>query len=156
MTPEQIRSTNWFSLLEPDQQRSVLLSLETDFSDYSFVLFPISKTYEGFLKKFLFTMGLITQEVYEGRNFRIGRALNPDISRSQRDQWWLYDNVEAACGPDLARKLWQAWLQCRNHVFHYFPGSPNELSLQQVEQKFYLLIDLFELAWQCQVRKHRS
>lgn len=154
--------TAWFKFLEPDQQRSVLLAFElverekklsTGFSDYSFALFPISKAFEGFLKKFLLSMNLISEEVYWGRHFRIGRALNPDVSLSQRDEWWLYDDIEASCGPELARALWKAWLECRNHVFHYFPGNPNELSLQQVEQKLHVLIDLFDSAWQCQVKK---
>lgn len=162
MQSSQLSDKAWFKLLEPDQQQSVVLSFEllerekklsTNFSDYSFVLFPITKTYEGFLKKFLLDMNLISEDVYWGRKFRIGRALNPDISIGQRDQWWLYDDVEAICGSDLAKRLWEAWLECRNHVFHYFPGHVNELSLQQVEQKLNLLTDLFELAWQCQVKK---
>ncbi|MEO8581470.1 MAG: hypothetical protein ABI425_02705 [Patescibacteria group bacterium] len=161
MTIQNVTSSAWFGSLEPDQQRQILLSLEllerekklsSSFPDYSFVLFPMSKAYEGFLKKFLFSMGLITDEVYRGRHFRIGRALNPDIPLNQRDQWWLYDNVEKSCGPKLSRKLWQAWIECRNHVFHYFPGDLNELSLQKIEQKLQMLIELFESAWQCEIK----
>lgn len=160
-----VSESQWFGFLESDQQSAITLSFEllsrekklaTNFNDYSFILFPLSKAYEGFLKKFLWTMGLISEEVYYGRNFRIGRALNPDISRGQRDQWWLYDDLESNCGGELAKKLWQAWLECRNHVFHYFPGSSNELSLQQVEQKLELLTEVFELAWQCEMKKNNN
>ncbi|KUK79482.1 MAG: hypothetical protein XD95_0351, partial [Microgenomates bacterium 39_7] len=55
--------------------------------DYSFIVFPMSKAYEGFLKKLFFDMKLISQETYEGHRFRIGRALNPDVSPNQRDQY---------------------------------------------------------------------
>jgi hypothetical protein len=162
MNISDLTQAAWFEFLEPDQQQAVYTSLELlerekklrpDFADFSYVLFPISKAYEGFLKKFLFTQGLISAEVYQGRHFRIGRALNPDISPNQRDQWWLYDDVVRNCGNDLAREMWKSWIECRNHVFHYFPKFKNELSLQKVEDKMAMLISVFEKAQQCVVKK---
>lgn len=161
MTPQDLTDSPWFHFLEEDQQQAVFLTFElldrekklgSNFSDYSYVLFPMAKAYEGFLKKFLFQQNLISQEVYAGRKFRIGRALNPDISPNQRDQWWLYDDVERSCGPDLARDIWNAWIECRNHVFHYFPNYHNELSLQKVEQKVSLLVQVFEESQRCIVK----
>ena len=70
--------------------------------DYAFLVFPVSKAYEGFLKDFLLEFGLISPEVYRSRRFRLGRALNP-----------------------------QTWLECRNHVFHYFPGKEEIMNREQ-------------------------
>lgn len=162
LTVASVTQSNWFGLFEPEQQRAITLAFEllereqqaqTQFSDYSFIIFPIAKAYEGFLKLFLYEMGLISKEVYIGRHFRIGRALNPDISINQRDQWWLYDDVVRLCGEEIARKLWQAWLSCRNHVFHYFPDAQNELTLTQVEKKMRLLVEVFESAWKCDLKR---
>ena len=162
MTADELTQHPWFSLLNQDAQELILLSLKllereknlsSNFSDYAFILFPMSKAYEGFLKDFLLRFGLISEKVYLGRKFRIGRALNPDISANQRDQWWLYDNVERVCGDELARKLWNAWILGRNHIFHFFPGEKNTYTLQQVESKINMLLEVFEDAWQCELQK---
>jgi len=39
---------------------------KADISDYSFIVFPFAKAYEGFLKKFLWDIGLITEDDYYG------------------------------------------------------------------------------------------
>jgi hypothetical protein len=162
MTADEVTQLPWFSLLDQAVQKLLILSLEllerekklsSNFPDYAFILFPIGKAYEGFLKGFLLRFGLITEKVYLGRKFRIGRALNPDISPNQRDQWWLYDDVSRQCGDELARKIWNAWILGRNHVFHFFPEEKNTYTLQQVETKINLLLEVFEDAWQCELQK---
>jgi len=40
------------------------------FHDYSFIVFPIAKAYEGFLKKMFFDLGFITEEDYRGKRFK--------------------------------------------------------------------------------------
>lgn len=161
MTTADITTQPWFQWLEPPLQRSIVLTLQLldqekthnhQYTDYSFVIFPLAKAYEGFLKAFLFKMGLITNQVYYGRRFRIGRALNPDISVKQRDQWWLYDNIVSQCGEDLARKIWSNWIDARNHVFHYFPSETNEYSLPQIEKRIVSLLSVFEEAWTCKLK----
>lgn len=97
-------------------------------TDYAQIVFPASKAYEGFLKMYLFKLGLISKETYRSKRFRIGRSLNPDVYPNQRDEWWLYDDVEQQCGKAVARQLWNAWLDCRNRLFHYFPAHPVQLS----------------------------
>ena len=54
------------------------------FHDYSFVVFPTAKAYEGFLKKMFFDLGFITEEDYRGKRFRIGKALNPFLEKNLR------------------------------------------------------------------------
>lgn len=124
--------------------------------DYSFLVFPISKAYEGFLKKFLFDLKLIDQHTYEGRRFRIGRALNPDVVFSQRDEYWLYDEVAQVCSPQIASKLWDAWLHCRNRVFHYFPKEKSLITFQQALEKIEKLSKAMRSAVSCYQQLEKS
>lgn len=149
----------WFSYLSPDQQdlaRTAYTLLtageQGEVSDYSYVVFPMAKAYEGFLKKYFFELGLISQQVYEGRRFRVGRAFNPDLSMSQQDELWIFDDVARMCGTALAREMWNAWLECRNQVFHYFPLHNTQLSLAAAEAKLTQLAAVMEGAVRCQAR----
>jgi hypothetical protein len=118
-------------------------------SDYSFIVFPAAKAYEGFLKDYLLKTGLLSQETYQSRRFRIGRALNPDVPQNQRDEFWLYDDLAHSCGKDVARQLWDTWLECRNHVFHFFPGEKSTLSLEKAGQHLAQIENSIVLATQC-------
>lgn len=154
----------WFHQLHKDQQELIRLSIvlyereqqmSSTLSDYSFIIFPIAKAYEGFLKHYLYDLGLISHKTFEGKRFRIGRALNPDIRESQRDEFWLFDDVAQLCGPSTARSLWETWLECRNRVFHYFPDRNVHLTLTAVESHLQLLDDTISDAYQCQVDTSR-
>lgn len=166
-------SGDWFFTLEKDQQDFVELAIwlferenssetansgessaqnQTKLADYSFILFPASKAYEGFLKKYLFNIGILNQRQYESKRFRIGRALNPDISQNHRDEHWLYDDIARRCGDDVARELWETWLKCRNRVFHYFPGQKSSLELSEVQNRLIRVISAMQLAYSCQVK----
>ncbi len=148
----------WFEYLEDSQKELVLLSREllkreqttkTAFSDYGFVVFPMSKAYEGFLKQYFYDLALIDTPTFEGRRFRIGRALNPDIRRSQRDEFWLYDDLEHLCGAALAHELWETWLECRNRVFHFFPVGEQVVTLERAEHMVDRLSSAFSAAVMC-------
>jgi hypothetical protein len=129
----------WLKYLDPGQENLVKTSLylkqqfidKNHINDFSFIVFPMAKAYEGFLKKVLLDLNLISHKVYYGRRFRIGRALNPDVSAKQRDQWWVYDDFSRVFNQELAQEVWQTWLQCRNHVFHYFPDGDRALSFDE-------------------------
>lgn len=97
-------------------------------TDYALIVFPASKAYEGFIKLYLLKLDLITKDTYNSKRFRIGRSLNPDVYPNQRDEWWLYDDLEHQCGKAVARQIWNTWLECRNRLFHYFPKNPVQLS----------------------------
>ncbi len=134
---------SWFNYLTQWQQQLVevtsnlLEQYENNetMADYSFIVFPMAKAYEGFLKKFLLDLKLISVKTYDGRRFRIGRALNPDVSEYQRDKYWLYDDVAKICSKKVARQLWNAWLHCRNKVFHYFPADMGLLTYLEAKEK---------------------
>lgn len=118
-------------------------------ADYSFLVFPMAKAYEGFLKKFFLDLKLIDRETYEGRRFRIGRALNPDVSTNQRDKHWLYSSLEEICSADTARQLWDGWLHCRNRVFHFFPKDKGLLTYEQAVERIEELNSAMGAAVEC-------
>jgi hypothetical protein len=153
-------SESWFLSLDPTQQALVELSIrlyEREVADnqilvdYSFVLFPMSKAYEGFLKKYLFDIQIINLQQYESKRFRIGRALNPDISDNHRDEHWLFDDVSRKCGDEVAREIWQTWLECRNRVFHYFPDQKTTLELAEVSARMKQVIQAMRSAFACKI-----
>jgi len=145
-------SASWYKYLDKCQQELVAVSFSlinkenqlTGIKDYSFMVFPMAKAYEGFLKKVFYDLQLITKETYEGRRFRIGRALNPDVSFHQRDEDWLFDNVEMKFGKELARQLWETWLSCRNRVFHYFSDCQQFLNFAQALSKIEMMASAME------------
>lgn len=153
-------SEPWFASLRKPQQELIRLSVHlyerevkstVTLSDYSFIIFPMAKGYEGFLKQYLFDLELITEATFNGRRFRIGRALNPDVHEDQRDKYWLFDDVEQRCGREVAQSLWQTWLTCRNRVFHYFPDRKLLFSLETAEEYLQLISESMILAHQCQL-----
>ena len=76
------------------------------FHDYSFVVFPASKAYEGFLKKLFLDLGFIDEQTYHGRRFRVGKALNPSLDRRKYKNESFYDKTVDYCGEkDLADTL---------------------------------------------------
>lgn len=102
---------------------------KADISDYSFIVFPFAKAYEGFLKKFFWDIGLITEDDYYGDEIRIGRLLNPNYE----DNTSVYSKVcgHAKGGKIMAKRLWDAWKRGRNTVFHYFPHNFKKLEYDE-------------------------
>jgi len=156
-----LTNENWMRQLEPSQHELVQLSLslwdqetqiKSEWVDYSFVVFPMAKAYEGFLKSYFLHQGLITESVYRSRRFRIGRALNPDIRPEYRNGEWLYDELEQRCSPQTAQLLWDTWLSCRNQIFHYFPDKVNYLSLKQAEHSLAMILAAMSTALACDRR----
>lgn len=106
---------------------------EMAYKDYSFVVFPAAKAYEGFLKKLFLDMKLITRGQYFGVNFRIGRALSPTLPKRYRSGW-VYGKLSAYCkGESLPMRMWDVWKNARNKVFHYFPDTHEMISLEKAE-----------------------
>ncbi len=148
-----------FGYLEDWQQQLVRLSFtlwqreqasHSRFLDYSYIVFPMAKAYEGFLKQWLLDLKLISDEMYRSKRFRIGRAINPDVKTSQRDTEWVYDDLEQVCGPEVAREIWDAWLTCRNRVFHYFPDRQSGLTLEQAGHYLRIMFEVMQKALSCQ------
>ena len=123
---------------------------------YDFMVFPMAKAYEGFLKKYLLDMGLISEVAFRSKHFRLGRSLNPKLPREWRDTRWLYDDLEKRCGESGGRTtaavIWEAWKRGRNEVFHYFPSTQYKSSFEDAKRRVELIRQAMQSALEC---KHR-
>jgi len=119
------------------------------FHDFSFVVFPAAKAYEGFLKKMFLDLGFIANEDYSGKRFRIGKALNPFLEKRLRDRESVYDKIVKYCGgKELADLLWDAWTNGRNLVFHWFPEEKRAISFKDADEKIRLIIRAMDMAFE--------
>lgn len=115
-------------------------------SDYSYLVFPVAKMYEGFLKKLFLDLGLVSQERYESELFRIGSALNPNLPQHLKIES-LYDQVlKHLKNQSVVDGLWQAWKRGRNGLFHYFPSRLERISLGQAQEVIGEIIQAMDLA----------
>jgi len=119
----------------------VLASLQHDhINDYSFLVSPISKAYEGYLKDFFLKTHIIDKYDYESDHFRVGKTLNPSLRYKRFSIYQKLANLSEE-GESLAEKLWNAWKYGRNEIFHYFPNNLKNLSRQEAEERIALLLD---------------
>jgi hypothetical protein len=167
-TLEQLEKRSWWGYLGSDLQRLLSTSefiynaVESwgadlpggrrEFHDYSFVVFPAAKAYEGFLKKLFLDLKLITEEDYYGKHFRIGKALNPSLPKELRREG-VYDKIVQHCqGEKLANKLWEAWRLSRNLTFHWFPNEKNAITLAEAGERIEMIINVIDEAFtECRV-----
>jgi len=92
------------------------------FTDFSFLIFPFAKAYEGFLKQLCKDTGLISRLDYISDHLRLGKLLSPIIA-DKLGEHSLYRKIERITSPELAELIWRVWKQGRNQVFHYFPHN---------------------------------
>lgn len=132
----------------------LLASSSGGFNDYSFVVFPFAKVYEGFLKKLFFQIGAIDENAYRNDRFRIGRALNPQLERDLKHDESVYDRIANFCGgTDLPEHLWKAWKRGRNQIFHFFPNEYRPLSFQEAREIVREIKGAMEMAFEeCELR----
>ena len=104
------------------------------FNDYSFVVAPVSKAYEGFLKDFFLKIGLINNYQHQSDRFRVGKVLNPSLRYKRFSIFQKLTEISPQ-GAELAEILWTAWKQGRNKVFHYFPGETRTINKSEALDK---------------------
>jgi hypothetical protein len=151
---DELEKKIWWSYLSEDLQgllkQSYLLwgvvkNWDQKFPDYSFIVFPASKAYEGFLKKAFLDLGFITKEDYYGKHFRIGKALNPSLEAYLREKESVYDRIVNFCGgKELADRLWNTWKDCRNLVFHWFPDQKRDISFEEAKRRVEQIIEAID------------
>lgn len=169
-TKEGLTGKPWWDYLEGDLQelltesfliKEILEGMGADlpagkhkFHDYSFVVFPAAKAYEGFLKKLFLDLKFITEEDYYGKHFRIGKALNPSLPKEIRYEG-VYDKLVKYCqGHVLADKLWDTWRLSRNLVFHWFPNEKNAITVEEAGERIEMIIGAIDEAFRgCPVSK---
>jgi hypothetical protein len=99
-------------------------------SDFSYLVFPFAKAYEGFLKRLFLDLGLMREDDYYGDEIRIGRILNPGFMEEHSS---LYRGLSKhkKGGDDLSKQLWEVWKEGRNEIFHYFPHNFKKLTFTE-------------------------
>ena len=114
-------------------------------SDFSYLVFPFSKAYEGFLKKLFLDLDLMREDEYYSDDVRIGKLLNPGYIA---EHGALYKNMclHKKGGAGLATVLWNVWRKGRNQVFHYFPHNFRSLSLNEALQIIHDILGAMENA----------
>jgi len=91
-------------------------------TDYSYLVFPFAKLYEGFLKDVFLDLRIIEEREYKSKYFRIGKVLSPNLVR-RLGKRSAYKIIQTRYGEPLSHILWTAWKEGRNLVFHYFPNN---------------------------------
>lgn len=124
--PEEIKGL----LLDGEMLLSFASKQKNKMSDFSYLVFPFSKAYEGFLKKFFLDLGLIREDEYYSDDIRIGRILNPKYIQEHRSVYRDLCSFESG-GNDFSNRLWDVWKKGRNEVFHYFPHNFKKLSFEE-------------------------
>ncbi|MFA5025354.1 MAG: hypothetical protein WC503_02530 [Candidatus Shapirobacteria bacterium] len=126
----------------------VLKSLEHDhINDYSFLVSPIAKAYEGYLKDFFLKTRIIDRYDYESDRFRVGKTLNPSLRYKRFSIYQKLANLSQE-GESLAEKLWNAWKYGRNEIFHYFPNNLKNLSRNEAEERIAMLLEAIVISGQ--------
>lgn len=115
-----------------------LVSIE-HINDYSFVVAPVAKTYEGYLKDLFLKIGIIDEYSYKSDRFRVGKTLNPSL---RYKNYSIYQKLTELSdkGEELAELLWDAWKFGRNEIFHYFPNDFKNLNRNEAEDRIGLLL----------------
>ncbi len=162
-TLEELENKTWWKFLGEDLQKLLKTSEfiygvvegwgvdlpggRVEFDDYSFVVFPAAKAYEGFLKKLFLGLGFISENDYYGKHFRIGKALNPSLPK-EMERESVYSKIVTYCkGRTLADKLWETWKLSRNLTFHWFPNEKNAISLGEAKDRIEMIISSIDEAY---------
>lgn len=129
----------------------------SELPDYSFVVFPAAKAYEGFVKKYIVEIGLLPIEKVESRMFRVGKSLNPALPVQFRNSSWVWDKLKEQCGDvpgpdnDVAEIMWKAWRLSRNKLFHYFPRRKKMIDISTARARLELIVMAMDKAVACKV-----
>jgi hypothetical protein len=108
-------------------------------SDYSFLVAPIAKAYEGYLKDFFLKIGIIDKYTHQSDRFRVGKTLNPSLRYKRFSIFQKLADLDEN-GEVLAETLWDAWKFGRNQIFHYFPNQIQNLSRPEAEDRINLIL----------------
>ncbi len=143
---QKVSQEKWFQNLPYEQreflQQSIFLVQDManhprQFFDYSFVMMPAAKAYEGFTKDVLFHFRLISERLYWGTKLRVGKSLNPELENvPYLKKEALFNELTRCFGEEtIPQMMWETWKACRNRVFHYFCKSPQILTFDEAKER---------------------
>lgn len=110
----------------------IIEDAEYSFKDYSFLVFPFAKSYEGFLKQLFLDVGFITHLDYISNHFRIGKMLSPNMKEKLGEKS-LYIQIERSITTEFAEEVWTTWKLHRNEIFHYFPHNIKAITYAEAD-----------------------
>lgn len=116
------------------------------FKDYSFLVFPFAKSYEGFLKQLFKDNRFISHLDYISDHLRLGKLLSPNMIPNLGERS-LYLKIKTSSSQELADKIWQTWKIGRNEIFHYFPHNLKAISFQEAENNANQIIETMKEAY---------
>lgn len=148
----KIEKNLWDYLSQPqkdliDQGKFIIEEIAEEgkynFKDYSFVVFPFAKAYEGFLKQILLDIGFISKDDYFSDHFRLGKVLSPNLERKLGIHSVYKKICDNSCDK-VADDIWMTWKSGRNQVFHYFPHNLKCLTFSEADAIIVQIISTME------------
>ncbi len=130
-----------FELFEIDSLRTN----DSYVSDYSFLLLPIAKSYEGILKRVLVEKGVISEsKLLENPSVNVGAYLNP--VGNEKIFNLLKDKARDKAIPHV---IYSTYQECRNQILHYDQYRDNRITSFE-DAKFYRrrILDAIDKAYQ--------
>ncbi len=112
--------------------QEVIEDSKYSFKDYSFLVFPYAKAYEGFLKQIFKDVHFISHLDYISDHLRLGKLMSPNLVGRLGDRS-LYRRVRDNASVELADKIWDTWKEGRNQIFHYFPHNLKAISYRDAQ-----------------------
>lgn len=116
------------------------------FKDYSFLVFPFAKAYEGYLKQLFRDIKFISHLDYISDHFRLGKMMSPNLVNKLGDRS-LYIQISNKVDKELADKIWLAWKTGRNSIFHYFPHNLKAISFLESQEIIEIILKTMEEAY---------
>jgi len=113
------------------------------FKDYSFLVFPFAKAYEGFLKQLFKDIKFISHLDYISDHLRLGKLLSPNLIGRLGDRS-LYKKITDVTDRDFAEKIWMTWKTGRNKIFHYFPHNLKAVNFIEAEEIIDMILRTME------------
>lgn len=132
----------------------VIKNTSYHFKDYSFVVFPYAKAYEGFLKTLFKDNGFISHLDYISDHLRLGKLLAPFLTEKLGERS-LYTKIISATSKELADEIWDAWRLGRNQIFHYYPHNEKGITFEEAQLIANKIIGAMEVAYQALHRERK-
>jgi len=116
------------------------------FKDYSFLIFPFAKAYEGFLKQLFKDVGFMSHLDYISDHLRLGKLLSPHLIMRLGDKS-LYEKIRINGSRELAETIWKTWKLGRNEIFHYFPHNIRAVTFDEANRTVSNILETMEIAY---------